>query len=151
MQHRRIDEAVAVRAYALWEEAGKPEGRDEEFWHLAERQLLNEDEGSPHPDQPATHDWRHVAQLTAAARKAMRAPLLIFVLEDEALIRMMIVQMLEELGHRLVFEAGNIREAMALATTADFDLAHLDVNVGGDTSNDVAAIVDRRGLPATFR
>jgi Protein of unknown function (DUF2934) len=46
MQH---SEAVAVRAYELWEEAGKPEGRDEEFWHLAERQLLNEDEGSPHP------------------------------------------------------------------------------------------------------
>jgi CheY-like chemotaxis protein len=80
----------------------------------------------------------------------MRAPLSIFVLEDEALIRMMIVQILEELGHRVVFEAGNIREAMALATTADFDLALLDVNVGGDTSNDVAAIVDRRGLLVLF-
>jgi len=45
--HRRIDEAVAVRAYELWEKAGKPEGKDDEFWHLAEQQLLNEDKGSP--------------------------------------------------------------------------------------------------------
>jgi len=42
-----IDEAVAARAYELWERAGKPEGRDEEFWHLAEQQLLNEDRSSP--------------------------------------------------------------------------------------------------------
>jgi Protein of unknown function (DUF2934) len=41
--NRRIDEAVAVRAYELWEKAGKPDGRDEEFWHLAEEQLLNEE------------------------------------------------------------------------------------------------------------
>jgi DUF2934 family protein len=36
---RQIDEAVAARAYELWEQAGKPEGRDEDFWHLAEQQL----------------------------------------------------------------------------------------------------------------
>ena len=41
---RRIDETVAVRAYELWEKAGKPEGRDEEFWRLAEEELLREAE-----------------------------------------------------------------------------------------------------------
>lgn len=45
--NRRIDEAVAARAYELWEKAGKPEGRDEEFWHLAEQELINEDKSSP--------------------------------------------------------------------------------------------------------
>ena len=74
----------------------------------------------------------------------------VFVLEDETLIRMMIVQMLEELRHRVVVEAGSLREAIALAATADFDLALLDLNVAGDTSNDVAMIVDRRGLPVLF-
>ncbi|MGY3484420.1 hypothetical protein ACVW1C_002303 [Bradyrhizobium sp. USDA 4011] len=44
--NKRIDEAVAARAYELWEKAGRPEGRDEEFWHLAEQQLLNEDKSS---------------------------------------------------------------------------------------------------------
>jgi DUF2934 family protein len=45
--NRQIDEVVAARAYELWEQAGKPEGRDEDFWHLAEQQLLDEDKSSP--------------------------------------------------------------------------------------------------------
>jgi hypothetical protein len=38
---------VIHRAYQLWEEAGKPEGRDEEFYHQAEQELRNEDKSSP--------------------------------------------------------------------------------------------------------
>ena len=33
------DEQIRIRAYELWEQAGKPEGREEDFWHLAERDL----------------------------------------------------------------------------------------------------------------
>ena len=36
--NKRIDEAVAARAYQLWEKAGKPEGRDEEFWRERRRE-----------------------------------------------------------------------------------------------------------------
>jgi CheY-like chemotaxis protein len=39
----------------------------------------------------------------------------IFLVEDEALIRMMLAEMVEELGHRVVAEAGNIKEGQALA------------------------------------
>ena len=45
--NNRIHEAVAARAYELWEKAGKPEGRDEEFWRSAEQELLNENKSSP--------------------------------------------------------------------------------------------------------
>ena len=34
---------VVRRAYELWEKAGQPEGRDQEFYHQAEREL----EGDP--------------------------------------------------------------------------------------------------------
>ena len=34
---------IDARAYKLWEQNGQPEGRDDEFWHLAEQELLNED------------------------------------------------------------------------------------------------------------
>jgi hypothetical protein len=34
------DEQIRTRAHELWEQAGKPEGKDDEFWHLAERDLL---------------------------------------------------------------------------------------------------------------
>jgi hypothetical protein len=30
---------ITVRAYELWERAGKPQGRDEEFYHEAEKEL----------------------------------------------------------------------------------------------------------------
>lgn len=38
------DDQIRARAHQLWERAGKPEGRDEEFWHQAERELQEMDE-----------------------------------------------------------------------------------------------------------
>lgn len=39
---------VAARAYALWERAGRPEGRDNEFWCQAEQEMgQDEDAGKP--------------------------------------------------------------------------------------------------------
>ena len=35
-------EEIRARAYKLWEQAGKPEGRIDEFWYEAERQLKEE-------------------------------------------------------------------------------------------------------------
>jgi hypothetical protein len=40
---------VRERAEKLWEEAGRPTGRDEEFWHQAEAEL--DAENQP-PHQP---------------------------------------------------------------------------------------------------
>jgi hypothetical protein len=36
------EKEIKKRAYELWEEAGKPEGREDEFWQLAEQELRNE-------------------------------------------------------------------------------------------------------------
>jgi hypothetical protein len=33
------EEQIKVRAHELWEQAGKPEGRDDEFWRQAELEL----------------------------------------------------------------------------------------------------------------
>ena len=38
---------IEARAYRLWEQAGRPEDREAEFWRLAEQELRNEDKGSP--------------------------------------------------------------------------------------------------------
>jgi hypothetical protein len=35
-------EQISNRAYELWEQAGKPEGRDEEFYLQAEKELQEE-------------------------------------------------------------------------------------------------------------
>jgi Protein of unknown function (DUF2934) len=41
------EEQIRKRAHQLWEEAGKPEGREDEFWQLAKQELQNEDKASP--------------------------------------------------------------------------------------------------------
>jgi hypothetical protein len=44
------DKQIRVRAHRLWEEAGKPEGREHEFWHQAERQLQHQENQPNLPD-----------------------------------------------------------------------------------------------------
>jgi Protein of unknown function (DUF2934) len=41
------EKQILARAYELWQQAGEPEGRDEEFYHQAEQELRNEDKSSP--------------------------------------------------------------------------------------------------------
>jgi hypothetical protein len=36
---RPTEEQIRKRAFELWEQAGKPEGREDEFWRQAEREL----------------------------------------------------------------------------------------------------------------
>lgn len=74
----------------------------------------------------------------------------IFLVEDEALIRMMLVDMVEELGHRVVAEAGSIEEARSLAEIEGYDLAILDINLQGNNVRPVAEVVRSRGLPLFF-
>jgi len=57
------------------------------------------------------------------------APVRILVAEDEALIRMDLVEMLQEAGYEVVAEATNGEEAIALATEHQPDLAILDVKM----------------------
>jgi CheY-like chemotaxis protein len=73
-----------------------------------------------------------------------------FLVEDEALLRMMTADKLEELGHRVVAEAGTISAAEPLARNAAFDLALLDINVGGNSVSPIAQIIADRGLPFIF-
>ena len=40
--HTHRDEDIRDRAYALWVEAGSPDGNDQHFWHQAERELAED-------------------------------------------------------------------------------------------------------------
>src|SRR5258708_39391429 len=74
----------------------------------------------------------------------------VFLVEDEVMIRMMVADMLEELGYRVVAEAGEINEAIRLAQSAEFDLAILDVNVNGKVISPVADLITARNRPFIF-
>lgn len=74
----------------------------------------------------------------------------VFLVEDEVMIRMMVADMLEELGFRVAAEAGEINEAMKLAQSTEFDIAILDVNVNGKVISPVADLLAARGRPFIF-
>jgi DNA-binding response OmpR family regulator len=74
----------------------------------------------------------------------------VFVVEDEPMIRMMLTDMLEELGYRAVAEAGDVEKAAKLAQSAEFDLAILDVNVRGKLITPVAELIRAREVPMIF-
>ena len=44
--HTPSDDAIRDRAYALWVEAGSPEGNDLYFWHTAEQELAAEEQAA---------------------------------------------------------------------------------------------------------
>jgi DNA-binding NtrC family response regulator len=74
----------------------------------------------------------------------------VFLVEDEAMIRMMVADMLEDLGYRVAAEAGDINEATRLAQSSDFDIAILDVNVNGKMISPVAQVIKSRNIPFVF-
>lgn len=74
----------------------------------------------------------------------------VFLVEDEVMIRMMVADMLEELGYHVAAEAGEINQALALAGSSDFDFAVLDVNIGGELISPVAAVIKARNRPFLF-
>ncbi|SAL88542.1 hypothetical protein AWB74_08614 [Caballeronia arvi] len=45
------EEQIRALAYRLWEEAGCPEGGDEQFWHQARKQLETSSDASQTADE----------------------------------------------------------------------------------------------------
>lgn len=74
----------------------------------------------------------------------------VLLIEDEVMIRMMVADMLEELGYAIAGEAGDVDEGVRLVQLTDFDIAILDVNLNGRVISPVAQAVQMRGLPFVF-
>jgi DNA-binding NtrC family response regulator len=74
----------------------------------------------------------------------------VLVVEDELMIRMLLQDMLTDLGYALAGEAGRIDEALELARNADFDFAILDVNLNGQPITPVVEVLIERRMPFVF-
>jgi DNA-binding NtrC family response regulator len=74
----------------------------------------------------------------------------VLVVEDELMIRMLLQDMLTDLGYTLAGEAGRIDEALELARNADFDFAILDVNLNGQPITPVVEVLIERRMPFVF-
>jgi CheY-like chemotaxis protein len=74
----------------------------------------------------------------------------VLVVEDEYLIRMLLEDMLADLGFSVGAAVGTIAEASDFAAKGDFNVAILDVNLDGEEVFPVADILIKRGLPFVF-
>lgn len=74
----------------------------------------------------------------------------LLLVEDEIMIRMLLEDMLTDLGHEVKAVAGGLDDALTLARDTDCDGAILDVNLSGAEVYAVADILMERGIPFAF-
>ena len=77
----------------------------------------------------------------------MAEPRSILVVEDEPLIAMMLEDFLETLGHRVHATCENVKDAIGEVEKGGFDVAILDVNLGGESAWPVARKLREKQIP----
>jgi len=74
----------------------------------------------------------------------------VLLVEDEAIIAMLMEDMLAEFSCDVLETVGELDAATAAAMTTRFDMAFVDVNLGGNPAYPVADILRARGIPFAF-
>jgi two-component sensor histidine kinase/CheY-like chemotaxis protein len=74
----------------------------------------------------------------------------VLVVEDEALVGIMIQECLTELGFQIVGPVCSASDALQAAKAGDFDAAILDINLGDGMVYQVAEVLARRHVPFVF-
>jgi len=74
----------------------------------------------------------------------------VLLVEDEALVALMIQESLAEFGYQVIGPLNTASEALAAARENHFDAAVLDINLGDGLVYTVAEILSARGVPFVF-
>ena len=74
----------------------------------------------------------------------------VLIVEDEYLIRLLLEDMLEELGFQIAAVAASFDEGATHAKDAQIDMAILDVNIDGQQVFPIADTLKGRGVPFCF-
>jgi len=78
------------------------------------------------------------------------AGLRVFVVEDEPIVSLALQDMLADLECKVVGAAARLESALKLAHQLTFDIAVLDINLGGKRVDPVANAIVARGLQVLF-
>jgi len=102
--------------------------------------------------EPRQHDSAHQSNGGNGAAIALNklAKRRVLVVEDEALVGIMIQECMTELGFQIVGPVCTASDALAAAKAGDFDAAILDINLGDGMVYQVAEILARRHVPFVF-
>ncbi len=74
----------------------------------------------------------------------------VLLVEDEAMVALLLEDMLADMGCTVAGVASRLDGALAAARTLDYDVAILDVNLDGSDTYPVADAVAGRALPSVF-
>lgn len=74
----------------------------------------------------------------------------VLVVEDEPVVAMYLEDLLEGLGCETIGPASRLADGLALAEGNGFDVAILDINLGGERSTPIAEALRTRGVPFAF-
>ena len=99
------------------------------------------------PDRGRTRHRVAGGDSPEAARSAVRRQHRILVVEDSHLMADLICDSLQEGGYSIVGPAGTLQAGRALARTADFDAAVLDLELGHARCLPIASVLTARGIP----
>ena len=94
--------------------------------------------------------WLNTSLFGPAPIAAKRPKPRVLVVEDEALLVLLIEDMIIETGSEMVGVAGTLHDAIKLAHTAEADVALLDLNLKGELSYRAAEVLEYRGVPLVF-
>jgi CheY-like chemotaxis protein len=136
-------EWIGKRAYALWEQAGRPLGEDDTHWRQAsmERDLLEKTRASVDGSEV-------LAKRPVFAASEGQARGSVLVVEDEARLRFNIVDFLDQAGYRTL-EAANADEALVLLRAHAVDTLYTDIDMPGSIDGLGLAAAVRARWPAT--
>jgi len=74
----------------------------------------------------------------------------VLIVEDEALVALVLADQLSDMGLSVVGPCSNVTEAKTAVAESDFEVAILDVNLGGELVYPVADLLVSRGTPFVF-
>ncbi len=74
----------------------------------------------------------------------------VLVIEDEALINLLLEDVLEAAGALVLGPATTLQKALTLASSNEIDVAIVDVNLGSEKSFPAARLLSARGVPFVF-
>jgi CheY-like chemotaxis protein len=74
----------------------------------------------------------------------------ILVIEDEALIALELQELLDQRGAKVIGPAVSVSEALEAINENHIDCALLDVKLGDETADAVAAALEQRAIPTVF-
>jgi CheY-like chemotaxis protein len=74
----------------------------------------------------------------------------VLVVEDEALVSLLIEDMILDLGTEVIGPAATVREALALLESEWVDAAVLDIRIDGEVTYPVAEVLLDRNIPVIF-